>query len=102
MVAKEGASLLPTLSCFVKNVKACEGRFHIKKALFWLHMTTFTFIFCGGSTSALDAPGQVQVLVRKEAGNPADYFDKTFAEYQEGFSANGVLKQQLIQSLFIF
>ena len=92
MVAKEGTSLLPTLSCFVKNVKA----------LFWLHVTAFTFIFCGGSTSALDAPGQVQVLVRKEAGNPADYFDKTFAEYQKGFSANGRLKQQLIQSLIFF
>merc|ERR1719295_784704 len=34
-------------------------------------------------------PGSVRVLVRKEVGNPADYFDKTFAEYQEGFSANG-------------
>jgi len=34
-------------------------------------------------------PGQVQVLVRKEVGNPADYFDKTYAEYQAGFSANG-------------
>ena len=47
-------------------------------------------------------PGQVQVLVRKEVGNPADYFDKTYAEYQAGFSANGLLKQQLIQSLMIF
>merc|ERR1719391_1819848 len=34
-------------------------------------------------------PGSVRVLVRKEVGNPLDYFDKTFAEYQEGFSANG-------------
>merc|ERR1719391_1537642 len=34
-------------------------------------------------------PGPVKVLVRKEVGNPVDYFDKTFAEYQEGFSANG-------------
>ena len=47
-------------------------------------------------------PGQVQVLVRKEVGNPADFFDKTFAEYQAGFSANGLLKQQLIQSLIMF
>ena len=45
--------------------------------------------------------GPVKVLVRKEVGNPADYFDKTFAEYQAGFSANGLLKQQLIQSLII-
>ena len=38
------------------------------------------------------------MLVRKEeADNPADYFDKTFAEYQEGFAANGLLKNnQLI------
>ena len=41
-------------------------------------------------------------MVRKEVGNPADYFDKTYAEYQEGFSANGLLKQQLIQNLMMF
>ena len=39
-------------------------------------------------------PGQVLVLVRKEVGNPVDYFEKTFAEYKEGFSSNGMLKQQ--------
>ena len=39
------------------------------------------------------------MLVRKEVGNPADYFDKTFAEYQKGFSANGVLKKQSIDHL---
>ena len=32
------------------------------------------------------------MMVRKQAGNPADYFDKTFAEYKEGFAANGLLK----------
>jgi len=31
----------------------------------------------------------VVMLVRKQCDNPMDYFDKTFAEYQEGFSANG-------------
>jgi len=31
----------------------------------------------------------VVMLVRKQCENPTDYFDKTFAEYQEGFSANG-------------
>ena len=46
MVAKEGTSLLPTTSCSVKNVKAGKGRFPIKRALFWLHMTTLVFIFC--------------------------------------------------------
>ena len=39
-------------------------------------------------------PGEVLVLVRKEVGNPVDYFEKTFAEYKEGFSSNGMLKQQ--------
>ena len=32
------------------------------------------------------------VMVRRKAagnGNPVNYFDKTFAEYKEGFSANG-------------
>ena len=47
MVAKEDASLLPTLSYSVKNVKSGEGRFPIKKrAIFWLRITTFTFMFC--------------------------------------------------------
>ena len=31
---------------------------------------------------------------RQPSGNPVDYFDKTFAEYQEGFSANGDKQQQ--------
>merc|ERR1712012_1429212 len=31
----------------------------------------------------------VVILMRKQCENPTDYFDKTFAEYQEGFSANG-------------
>ena len=46
MATKEGASLLPTSSYSVKNVKADEGRFPIKRALFWLRMTTFTLNFC--------------------------------------------------------
>ena len=33
--------------------------------------------------------GPIVMLHRKEAGNPVDYFDKTFAEYQEGFESNG-------------
>ena len=41
----------------------------------------------------------VKVLVRKEVGNHPAFFDKTFAEYQEGFSANGLLKEQFIQIL---
>ena len=42
------------------------------------------------------------MLVRKEVGNSANYFDKTFAEYQEGFSANALLKKQLNHDLIIF
>jgi len=34
-------------------------------------------------------PKPVVMLVRKQCENPTDYFYKTFAEYQEGFSANG-------------
>ena len=33
-------------------------------------------------------PGQVQILVRKEAGNPLNFFDKTYVEYEEGFASN--------------
>ena len=36
---------------------------------------------------------EIEMLVRKEVGNPDDYFDKTWAEYERGFSANGRLKQ---------
>jgi len=50
--------------------------------------TTTTTTTITTTTTPL-SPGPVKVLVRKEVGNPADYFDKTFAEYKEGFSANG-------------
>ena len=33
--------------------------------------------------------GPVVMVRRKEAGNPVDFFDKTFAEYQAGFEAKG-------------
>ena len=48
------------------------------------------------------SPGAQEMLVRKEVGNPADYFDKTFAEYQKGFSANGVLKNNQLIIWIIF
>ena len=44
-------------------------------------------------------PASVKVLVRKEVGNHPHFFDKTFAQYQEGFSANGLLKEQFMQIL---
>jgi len=31
----------------------------------------------------------IKILVRKEVGNPVDYFNKYYDEYREGFSANG-------------
>ena len=34
------------------------------------------------------------VLSRKEAGNPRDYFDKSFLEYKKGFSARGQLESE--------
>ena len=36
--------------------------------------------------------GFVVMLRRKEVGNPVDFFDKTFAEYQAGFEANGEIE----------
>ena len=52
------------------------------------------FLLCAATTTALLPPPPIKVLVRKEVGNPADYFDKTFAQYKEGFSANGWLKKK--------
>jgi len=47
MAAKEGASLLPTLSTsFVKSAKAEERRFSIRKAVQWLHITTTALVVC--------------------------------------------------------
>ena len=51
------------------------------------------------TTTTTTTPASVKVLVRKEVGNPTDYFDKTFAEYKEGFSARGLLKQQSFDNL---
>ena len=47
--------------------------------------------------TGIPPPGQVKILVRKEVGNPVDYFDKTFAEYQAGFSAKGNNNQLTIE-----
>ena len=41
------------------------------------------------STTSLGTPSDVKVLVRKNVGNPADFFHKTWSEYKDGFSANG-------------
>ena len=41
------------------------------------------------TATATTTTGPVVMLRRKQVGNPADYFDKTFAEYQQGFEANG-------------
>ena len=38
--------------------------------------------------------GPIVMIRRKEVGNPVDYFDKTFAEYQQGFEANGEILNQ--------
>ena len=46
MAAKEAASLLPTSSTSVKNSKAEEGRFPIKVAFQWLHISTTALIVC--------------------------------------------------------
>ena len=40
------------------------------------------------------------MLRRKEAGNPVDYFEKTFAEYQQGFEANGEFIEKRIKNIF--
>ena len=43
-----------------------------------------------GSTPSSSPSHDHVILTRKNsAGNPTDYFDKTFAEYKEGFAANG-------------
>ena len=38
-------------------------------------------------------PGEVKILVRKDVDNPVEYFDKTYSEYKEGFSKDGVFKE---------
>ena len=45
----------------------------------------------------LNCQGVQEMVRRKQSGNPVDFFDKTFAEYQEGFSANGEQKKERIQ-----
>ena len=41
------------------------------------------------STTILDTPGEIKILVRKNVGNPADFFHKTWSEYKDGFYASG-------------
>merc|ERR1711953_524864 len=57
----------------------------------------FAVLFSGFTATALPLNdnfeiangGEIGMLVRKEVGNPVGFFDKTFDEYKEGFSANG-------------
>ena len=56
---------------------------------------TYNLLKLPFNTNCLNSPfpqGPIPVLVRKEVGNPATYFDKSFREYQDGFSANGKLQ----------
>ena len=39
--------------------------------------------------SLCSGPKNVVMLKRKEVGNPINYFDKTLAEYKEGFESKG-------------
>ena len=41
--------------------------------------------------------GGVKILVRKDVGNPADFFNKNFNDYKRGFSADGVEEKRKIQ-----
>ena len=41
------------------------------------------------STTSLGTLADVKVLVRKNVGNPVDFFHKSWSEYKDGFSANG-------------
>ena len=63
------------------EVESAEPQSGQNKQIFY----TYTLFFFAGDS--------VKVLVRKQSeSNPADFFDKTFAEYQNGFSANGEFK----------
>ena len=37
---------------------------------------------------------------RKQSGNPVDFFDKTFAEYKEGFSSHGKIQKKKSEKVF--
>ena len=47
------------------------------------------------------ASGPVVILRRKQVGNPDDYFNKNFAEYEEGFESKGKFHTGLIHILLI-
>jgi len=52
--------------------------------------STTTTTTAATTDTTLSGPGEeIAILVRKEVGNPVDFFQKTFDEYKEGFSANG-------------
>ena len=53
-----------------------------------------------GSTEILPlSSASVKILVRKEVGNPRDYFDKSYEEYKEGFAARGVFKKYIVDDI---
>ena len=61
--------------------------------------TSLTFLNIFLSLFSGPVPEAVVMLNRKEVGNPADYFDKNFADYKEGFESRG--KYSLNQIIFV-
>ena len=75
----------PTTQLEVESAQPQSGQ---NKQIFY----TYTLFFFAGDS--------VKVLVRKQSeSNPADFFDRSFADYQKGFSANGELKRKPIYNL---
>ena len=49
-------------------------------------------------TSALLSAGSIVILCRNPTLNPADFFDRTFEEYKNGFAANGICRKRTRQA----
>merc|ERR1719192_3070954 len=54
-------------------------------------MTSFPLAETNNCNDVKCPTGDVVILNRKEVGNPIDYFNKNFAEYEAGFEAKGEL-----------
>ena len=73
-----------SLVCTKGEIKRLSSKMDCKEL--YIQFIEATFTNCINSPSP---QGPIPVLVRKEVGNPPTYFDKSFREYKDGFSANG-------------
>ena len=93
---------LPPLTDAPLPLIANSGWFLTKKSPPWsLLLVAFSKCKLAGQLKLSLGDG-IAILVRKDVGNPSDYFKKRFTEYQQGFESRGKFHSRVqTESIFV-